>query len=95
MFELLNSIVKKIKQEIKVWRLVMKDKRTPFLAKALLWIAIGYLLLPIEIIPDFIPVIGHLDDVVIVGILLVIAMNLIPKAVVDDCRIQVMYENHS
>lgn len=48
--------------------------------------AIGYLLLPFDLIPDFIPVIGHLDDLVIVPGLIYLALKMIPDEVVAECR---------
>ncbi len=59
MFAKLKSISKNVKREIKVYQLVRKDPRTPKLAKWLLGLAVGYLVTPIDLIPDFIPVIGH------------------------------------
>lgn len=91
MLEKLKKIVDNVKHELKVWQLVMKDKRTPLLAKILLGLAIAYLFLPFDIIPDFIPGLGHLDDLIIVGFLIIIALNLIPKEVVEDCRIRVQH----
>ncbi len=82
----LKTLVEKFKQELKVYRLVLKDPRTPALAKWLLAAAIGYLAMPFDIIPDFIPIIGHLDDVVIVPVLVFLALKMIPKEVVADCR---------
>ena len=88
-YDKLKSIGRNLKHEIKVYKLVLRDSRTPRLAKFLLGLAVGYALLPFDIIPDFIPVIGHLDDVIIVPALIVIALRMIPKEVVEDCRIRV------
>jgi len=85
-FERLRKIGKTVKTEISVYRLVMKDPRTPLLAKLLLGLAVGYLLLPFDIIPDFIPVIGHLDDMLVVPLIVLIALKTVPREIVDDCR---------
>ena len=62
----IKAFVRNFKRELKVYRLVSKHPRTPRLAKVLLSAAIGYVLLPFDLIPDFIPVLGQLDDIVIV-----------------------------
>ena len=82
----LTSIARQFQQELRVYRLVLKDKRTPWLAKVLLGAALAYTLMPIDIIPDFIPILGHLDDLVIVPALVVVGLKLIPKEVADDAR---------
>ncbi len=82
----LKSAAKNLKSELKVYQLVLKDSRTPKLVKFLLGLAVGYTLLPFDIIPDFIPVIGHLDDVIIVPLLLLIALKIVPKEIIEDCR---------
>ena len=84
--EQLRMIARSLKQELSVYRLVYKDPRTPRLPKILLGLAIGYALLPFDFIPDFIPVIGHLDDLIIVPGLVILALKLIPPEVVADCR---------
>lgn len=75
-----------LKREINVYRLVLKDPRTPRIAKWLLAAAIVYVLSPIDLIPDFIPVLGHLDDLIIVPTLVILALKMIPKDVITDCR---------
>jgi uncharacterized membrane protein YkvA (DUF1232 family) len=89
MFERLKSTARTVTREMKVYRLVLKDRRTPKLAKVLLGLALAYAALPFDLIPDFIPVIGHLDDLIIVPGLLFMALKIIPKELVDDCRARV------
>ncbi len=86
MFDRLKSAGKNLKREIHVYQLVLRDSRTPKLAKLFLGLAIGYLLLSFDIIPDFIPVIGQLDDIIIVPALIILALKMIPKEVIEDCR---------
>lgn len=80
---------KKLKTAVNVYKLVIKDKRTPMSAKILLGLAVGYTLMPFDIIPDFIPVIGHIDDAVIVPLLVFIAFKMIPKEIIEDYRLQI------
>ena len=91
-FEKLRSVAKVAKQEVEVYRLILKDARTPPMAKILLGTAVGYLLLPFDIIPDFIPVLGHLDDLVIVPALVIWAIKLTPREVIEDCRLKAAIE---
>lgn len=84
--ERLSAITRQFKRELAVYRLVLADERTPRVAKILLGAAVGYLLLPFDLIPDFIPVIGQLDDLLIVPGLVLLALRLIPAEVVSDCR---------
>ena len=89
MIKKLKSFSKQLKQELAVYRLVLKHPKTPWLAKLFLGLAVAYLLLPFDLIPDFIPVLGQLDDVVIIPILVYIALLFIPKTIIQDCREQV------
>lgn len=74
MWKSLRARVVLVREEIRVYELVRRHPRTPRFAKFLIGLAIGYALSPIDLIPDFIPVIGHLDDVVIVPALIFTAV---------------------
>jgi uncharacterized membrane protein YkvA (DUF1232 family) len=89
MFDRLKGLSDRLKQEFAVYRLVLKHPETPFIAKFFLGLAVGYLLLPFDFIPDFIPVIGQLDDIVIIPVLLYLALLFIPKDIIQTCRAQV------
>lgn len=74
------------RREIRIYQLILKDPRTPRMARWLLGLAVGYTLLPFDLIPDFLPVIGHFDDLIIVPALVILALRLIPREVVEECR---------
>jgi len=84
----LKAIATRFKEELRVYQLVLRDRRTPRLAKWLLGIAIAYALSPVDLIPDFIPVVGHLDDLVVVPLLVLLAVRLIPPEVIKDSRVR-------
>lgn len=82
----LKSIAMRFRREVAVYRHVLKHPQTPWPAKALLGAAVLYTLSPIDIIPDFVPLIGHLDDLILVPILVYFGLKLIPVQVMEDCR---------
>jgi uncharacterized membrane protein YkvA (DUF1232 family) len=82
----MRGLARSLKREVRVYRMVLKDPRTPLPAKVLLGLAVGYAMLPFDLIPDFIPVLGHLDDVIIVPGLVLLARKLIPAEVIVECR---------
>jgi uncharacterized membrane protein YkvA (DUF1232 family) len=88
----MRALAATVKREVKVYRLVAKHPGTSRRARWLLGGALAYLVSPIDIIPDFIPVIGYLDDVVIVSLLVYLAMRAVPAEVVAECRKQVAEE---
>lgn len=67
-----------------------RHPQTPWLAKFLLGLAVGYVLLPFDLIPDFIPFIGQLDELIIVPGLIYLALKLIPDKIMNECRQQVL-----
>lgn len=86
MFWRLAGGVKKLKRELKMYRLVLVHRRTPWLARILLGLAVAYFVSPIDLIPDVIPVIGYLDDALLVPALIFIALKFVPKDVIEECR---------
>jgi uncharacterized membrane protein YkvA (DUF1232 family) len=88
-----TELAKSFKRELTVYRRVLADPRTPPSAKIFLGLAVGYLCMPFDLIPDFIPVLGHVDDVVIVPALVYAALRLIPQELVAEHRARAISEN--
>ncbi len=86
MLKKLKTVAKRIKREVKIYQLVIKDRETPKIAKVFLGFAIAYTVCPIDIIPDFIPVIGYLDDILILALLFSIAFRFIPPHIIEKHR---------
>ncbi len=82
----LKKIAAKLKAEFKFYQRLQQHPETPKLAKALLWLAIGYVLMPFDLIPDFLPVIGQLDELVVIPLLLYFAVKLTPQTVIEACK---------
>lgn len=66
--------------------IAMKKRETPIAAKIVAGIAVGYAFSPIDVIPDFIPVLGYLDDLLILPLLVALAVGLIPQELMDICK---------
>lgn len=75
----------RLKRHIKYYRLLAKDKRVPAASRWLLVAAIGYAVSPLDLIPDWIPVIGWLDELIVLPALVVPALLLIPRELKADC----------
>ncbi len=86
MWRRLKPIGQRIRRELDVYRRILVHPRTPRPARWLLAAAIGYAISPIDLIPDWIPVVGYLDDVLIVPGLVWLALRLVPADVVAECR---------
>ena len=80
--------VKALKSETYAIYLAAKDPRVPWYAKALIFFVVAHTLSPIDLIPDFIPVLGYLDDLIIAPLGIAIAIKLIPPDVLAECREQ-------
>lgn len=82
----LKGWARSIKRDVHAVYLAARDPRTPWYAKALAVCVAGYALSPIDLIPDFIPVLGYLDDVVIVPLGILAVVKLIPANVMAESR---------
>jgi uncharacterized membrane protein YkvA (DUF1232 family) len=75
-----------LRRELRFYQRLLQHPRTPWISKSLLGIAVGYLLTPFDIIPDFIPILGQLDDLLIIPVLVLMAVKFIPDEVISECR---------
>ncbi len=80
--------VRKLKKETYAIYLACKDSRTPWYARALAALVVAYAVSPIDLIPDVIPVIGYLDDLVLVPLGIILVLRMIPPTVLKNCREQ-------
>lgn len=88
MFQKLKSAWQSFTVELKTYKLVLQDPRTPKISKWLLGMAVAYAVSPIDLIPDFIPILGHLDDAIILPLLVALALKLTPRHIVEECRLK-------
>ncbi len=66
--------------------IAFKRKDTPFIAKIFAGLTVAYALSPIDLIPDFIPVLGYLDDIIVLPLLIALSIKFIPKDIMKECE---------
>ena len=84
----LKARARRLKAETYALYLVVRDPRTPWFAKLLAGAVVGYALSPIDLIPDFIPVLGYLDDLLLLPLGIWLVIRLVPDEVMRDCRLR-------
>lgn len=84
----LKDRAKRLKSDIPAVFLALKDKKTPWYAKVFAAITVAYALSPIDLVPDFIPILGYLDDVILLPALVALTVRFIPKDVFEQYRLQ-------
>lgn len=77
---------KNLKRKIFILYFAYKDERVPWYAKVFAACVVAYAFSPIDLIPDFIPILGYLDEVIIVPLAIMLALKMIPKRVISDCE---------
>ena len=82
----LKQRAKLLKKDMPAIFLALRHRDTPLAAKILAAITVAYALSPVDLVPDFIPVLGYLDDVILLPALIAIIIRLIPPDVMEECR---------
>jgi uncharacterized membrane protein YkvA (DUF1232 family) len=84
----LKENAREIKKNMVIIYIVVRKKETPWYAKVMATLTIGYALSPIDLIPDFIPVLGYLDDVLILPLFLYLSIKLIPEPIIKQAKLE-------
>ena len=82
----LKERAKKVKTDLPALFIALGKKETPFLAKLLAFLTVAYALSPIDLVPDFIPILGYLDDLLILPVLAALTIKLIPDEIMQECK---------
>jgi uncharacterized membrane protein YkvA (DUF1232 family) len=85
-FDKLKEKARQITKNLSVLYIAYKRNDVPLLAKILVVIAVTYALSPLDLIPDFIPVVGYLDDLLLLPLLIYLSMKIIPKNILEECK---------
>ena len=89
MFSIIRRIFGLIRRELKLYRILIRDSRTPRTSRLLLAAAIAYAFSPLDLLPNVIPIIGFIDDLIIIPILVCLALRNIPKPLVLESRTRI------
>ena len=88
MFKKLKEKAKQLKKDVLAIYLAARHKDTPLFAKIMATLVAAYALSPIDLIPDFIPVLGYLDDIILLPLGILLVIKLIPEDVMQQCKKQ-------
>ncbi len=83
----LKERAKQLKRDIPAIFLALKDRETPILAKIFAALTVVYALSPVDLVPDFIPLLGYLDDVILLPALVALTIKFIPKDILEKQRL--------
>ncbi|TNJ63633.1 DUF1232 domain-containing protein [Paenibacillus hemerocallicola] len=88
MLEKIKKWAKQLKRKVFVLYFAYKDKHTPWYAKVFAICVVAYAFSPIDLIPDFIPILGYLDDVILIPLGVALALKMMPKSVIQACTVK-------
>jgi uncharacterized membrane protein YkvA (DUF1232 family) len=86
LFDKLKTRARQLKVEVTALYFAARHPRTPWYAKLFILAIVAYALSPIDLIPDFIPVLGFLDDILLLPLGIVLAVKMLPAGVMEECR---------
>jgi uncharacterized membrane protein YkvA (DUF1232 family) len=89
LFERAKSWARAMKREVYAVAIALGDRQTPWYARALGWLVVAYAFSPVDLIPDFVPVLGYLDDLLLVPLGIWLVVRLIPEPVLQRARSRV------
>jgi uncharacterized membrane protein YkvA (DUF1232 family) len=84
----IKAWAKNLKRQIFILYFAYRDERVPWYVKLFTACIVAYAFSPIDLIPDFIPILGYLDDVIILPLGIMFALKMIPKDVISDCEVK-------
>ncbi|ADO41241.1 YkvA family protein [Ketogulonicigenium vulgare] len=84
--ERLKDFARRLKRDLVALWIAARDRRTPLAARGLAIVVVAYALSPVDLIPDFIPVLGYLDDIILVPLGLALCIRFIPAVLMQDFR---------
>lgn len=88
MIKKIKAWAKNLKRQILILYFACKDDRVPWYAKLFTACVVAYALSPIDLIPDFIPILGYLDEVILLPLGILAALKMIPKDVLSECEVK-------
>lgn len=88
LLKIFKQFAHNLKQEIFVLYFAARHPKTPLYAKLLIAVVVAYAFSPIDLIPDFIPILGYLDDLILLPLGIALAIKIIPAQVLTECRMQ-------
>lgn len=87
-FENLKTWARRLKRDVIALHLAARDRRTPWHAKIVAFLVAAYALSPVDLIPDFVPILGYLDDIILVPLGIALAVRMIPADLLAKFRDQ-------
>ena len=87
-FKKIQQYLRQLKKDVLVLWFVIKSPNTPTIPKILACLAVAYAFSPIDLIPDFIPILGYLDDLILIPIMVFLILKIIPNPVLQIARMQ-------